>query len=472
MKLLKQIVLTVAGVFLIGVISLTLYAWLRRDQLASAFVGKINETINTKISYGTIRVTVFESFPGITVRFSDLLVAPSPYFNRTQFAGEDNDTLLFASSLSLTAGIPSLLTGTISIRSITARDGELTLLKDKRGDINYEVFSKKSEGGRNVKLKSINIKDIETIWYDRSSSVRIEGLINEAALSGEIFSTGIFLNSTLTATGTSLDIYGMHFAGIPAAASVRLRKTGNSLSIAKGSLELAGLSFEVDGMVNYSNSTLDLYVEGQKIDVASLVRGLPDRWKSVTGGFSPSGIVDMRCKITGPYGDAGSPRIDLTYSLSGGRVSHASSGINVNNLSFSGGLTNGQPDKPETFLLSIDTLSATYGSARLAAKFRMSNPARPDIYLSVIGDINFDDLRKLFGTDFIRNQTGSVTGSIRMSGVLPDSLRYIVASLPSLAPVVALRFSEFGADFASSGLAFTNVYGSVNINNDLTASNL
>lgn len=472
MRLLKHIVITVAGVLFLGVISLTLYAWLRRDHLASAFVEKINETINTKISYNTIRVSVFESFPGITVRFSDLLIEPSPFYDKTHFAGEETDTLFFASSLSLTAGIPSLLTGTISIRSIAARDGKLTLLRDKRGDINYEIFSSRNEGGRRVDLKSISIHGVETVWHDRSSSFRIAGLIDEASLSGEIFSTGIFLNSTLAASVSSLDIYGMHFAGIPAEASVRIRKTGNSLSIAKGSLDLAGLSFGVDGMVNYSNSTLDLSIEGKKIDVAMLVRGLPDKWKSVTGGFSPSGIVDLRCKISGPYGDAGSPRIDMTYNLSGGRMSHSSSGLSVNNLSFSGGMTAGQSDRPETFLVSIDTLSATYGSASLAAKFRMSNPARPDIYMSLIGDINFNDLRKVFGTDFVRNQTGSVKGSIKMSGVLPDSLRHLVSSLPSLDPVALLTFNEFGATFASSGLVFSNVTGSVTINDDLTASNL
>ena len=175
MRLLKNILLTIAGVFFLGVISLTLYAWLKRDRLASAFVEKINETINTRISYGTIRVTIFESFPGITVRFSDLLIEPSPYYNKAQFAGEDNDTLLFASSLSLTAAIPSLLTGTVSIRSVTAREGELTLLRDRRGDVNYKVFSKESEGGKNIDLKNINIKEIETVWHDRSSNVRIAG---------------------------------------------------------------------------------------------------------------------------------------------------------------------------------------------------------------------------------------------------------------------------------------------------------
>jgi hypothetical protein len=83
-----------------------------------------------------VRLTIFESFPNITVRFSDLLVEPSPFYDKKQLRHEDTDTLLFTSSLSLTVSMPSLLTGTVAVKSITARDGEVNLLTDRRGDIN------------------------------------------------------------------------------------------------------------------------------------------------------------------------------------------------------------------------------------------------------------------------------------------------------------------------------------------------
>lgn len=472
MKLLRNIVLTIAGLFLLSVISLSLFAWMRQDQLTSAFVSKINESINTKISYGSLRVTVFEFFPNITVRFNDLLVTPSPYYDRSQFENEDNDTLLYASSLSLSAGLPSLLTGTIAIKSITVREGRLNLLRDKRGDINYKVFSDNSGEGKNVRLNSIILKQIETVWNDRGTGLRVSGMINEGAIDGEIFKTGIFINSSLDASVAALDVYGMNFSGIPAKALVRMRKSGSSLSIAKGSLDLAGLSFDIDGMVNYSSSSLDLRIEGRKIDVAAIASGLPQKWRSVTGSFNPSGIIDLNCSLTGPYGEAGSPHIDMTYSLSGGRMSHSSSGLNVNNLSFKGTMTSGKLDKPETFLFTVDTLSATYGSASIASSFILSNLTKPHISLSLTGDINFDDLRKILGTDFIRNQKGSVRGYIKMSGLMPDSLRMVVSSLPSFNPEASLTFNDFGATFTSRDMTFTGVNGSLYLDKSLKASNL
>ncbi|MGB8358258.1 MAG: AsmA-like C-terminal region-containing protein [Bacteroidales bacterium] len=473
MRWLKKIVLIVTGLFLLTVTGIGLYAWLRNDKLTAALVRKVNETINTKISYNTLRLTIFESFPNITVKFNNLFVSPSSYYDKTQFSGEDIDTLLSASSLSVTADLLSLLTGSVAVRSITVRDGEINLLTDKRGDINYEVFSgKKKSGGKNVRLNSISARNIKAVWSDRSSGLRIAGAINEATLDGEMFRAGIFLNAKFNAGIDSIYINGMGLSGFPVDASVKVRKTANSLSIAKGTINLAGLSFTANGMMNYSLSTLDLAVEGNKINIADLVSMLPEAWRTQAGGFGPSGIMNFKCSISGPYGDAGKPHIELNYDLTGGRVSNVKSGLKVNNLSFRGGLTNGALNSPETFLFTVDDLAATYGSTHLTGSFRLGNLARPHVTLALDGDINFDDLSRILKTNYISNQTGSVSGHIKLSGELPDSLKLKISSLPSLNPDLSFVFSDFGATLASSGMALSNASGSLSINKDLIADTL
>jgi hypothetical protein len=473
MRWLKKIALITAGLFLLIVTGLGLYAWIRNDKLTAALVRKVNETVNTKISYSTLRLTIFESFPNITLRFNDLLVTPSPFYDKTQLGDEDNDTLLSASSFSVTADLLSLLTGTVAVRSISVREGEINLLTDKRGDINYQVFSgEKKKKGKNVRLNSISALNMKTVWYDRSSGFRLSGMINEAALDGEIFKAGIFLNTTVSVDFDSINVHGMRFSGFPVNASVKMRKTDNSLSVAKGTIDIAELSFSVDGMVNYSMSTLDLAVEGKKINIGSLVSMLPEKWRSRAGGLSPSGIMDFRCSLNGPYGEAGNPHIELNYDLTDGRASYLKSGLRVNNLSFRGGLTNGALNNSETFLFTVDNLNASYGSAKLTGSFRLSNLIKPNVTLALDGDLNFDDLRKIMKTDYIRDQKGSVSGHIKLSGELPDSMKLKMDALPSLHPEASFVFSDFGATIASSGIAFTEANGSIIINRDFIADSL
>jgi len=467
----KKITLIAGGVLLLVILLLGLYATLRQEKITAALTAKVNESVNTRISYGNLRVTIFESFPNITVKFSDLLVEPSPYYDRTQFRGENKDTLLYASSLSLTVSLPSLLTGTVAIRSITARDGEVTMLTDKRGGINYEVFAERTGEGKNVRLKNISAVNIRAVWSDRSSGMRISGSLSEAVLGGEIFRTGIYLNTAVTAMIDSVNLESMAFRSIPVRAVVKLRKSASSLTVAKGLMEIADLNFEIDGNVNYSSSTIDLSVAGKKINIASLVSLLPEQWRAFTGSMTPSGIVDMRCKITGPYGEAGKPHFEVNYDLTGGKMSHNATGFRVNNLEFRGGMTNGALNSAETFHCTVDDLTATYGSASVRGSFMINNLNKPHISLALDGDLNFNDLNRIMKSGYIRDQKGSIKGSVRLSGTLPGNTG-MVAGLPMLNPDISLVFEEFGAAIADKGIAVSDMSGKLAIGNDLVADSL
>ncbi|HUW92893.1 MAG TPA: AsmA-like C-terminal region-containing protein [Bacteroidales bacterium] len=473
MKLSRKIVLIIFILFSLSVAVPGIYALLRRDQLAADLIEKFNKTLNTKISYGSINVTIFESFPSITVRFNELLISPSPDYDRSQFDGEGNDTLLYASSLSLAVHLPSLLTGTIAVRSITARDGKLYVLTDDRGKINYELFSPEEKGGgKNLKLNSITARNIKTVYSDKESKLRIAGIIEESNLSGEILGSGIFLTISLTSGISSLDILGKTIYNIPAKAIIRLRKTDNSLSIARGAIDLAGLNFGVDGTVNYSSGTLDMSIEGRKINISDLVARLPEKWKKETAGLNPDGLIDLTCILTGAYGKKGSPHFDVKYSLSRGRLSNLTPGLNVNNLSFSGSMTNGKLNDSRTFVFAVDTLTTSFGQAYFTGSFRLRNLMKPEIHLSLSGDLIFDDLKKLIKTDFLKGQEGSVKGSIKLSGTLPDNARFSASDLPALHPEAKFNFSEFGAGLGTKGMSFSNVNGSVIIKEHLNTDNL
>jgi hypothetical protein len=367
--------------------------------------------------------------------------------------------------------MPSLLTGTIAVKSITAKNGEVNLLTDKRGNINYEVFREKKGEGKNVRLKNISAIDIRAVYNDRSSAMRVSGRVDQATLGGEIFRTGIFLNTALNAVIDSVSLEGSTFRDIPLEAGIKLRKSANSLSVAKGSLAIADLRFEITGNVNYSSSTLNLTVEGKKISIASLASRLPDNWRAFTGSFSPVGIIDLKCAISGPYGEAGKPHIEMTYGLSGGKMSHSVSGFRVNNLEFNGALTNGDQNSRESFRFTIDNLKAGFGSASVSGSFMLNNLNRPHINLLLSGDLDFDDLGRVFRSGYIEDQTGSVSGSIHLSGIIPDTMSAAEA-LPYLRPEMSLLFTDFGASLAHRQFNVSDVNGSIAVKNDLIADTL
>ena len=472
MRWLKKIVLFAAGLFVLTVIILVVYTSLNQEKISSSLIRKVNESVNTKISYGGLRLSVLESFPNITARFRNLLVAPSPYYDKTQFPYDNNDTLLYASSLSLTVSLPSILTGTVAVRSITVRDGGVNLLTDKRGDINFKVIEESRGDGKNIRLRNISARNVKAVWHDRSAAMRMSGTLSDASLSGEIFRTGIYLNTALNADIDSVNIRNSTVRKVPVVASVRLRKSASSLSVAKGALKVADLDFGIDGNVNYSSSSMNLTVTGKKISIGSLLSLLPVSTGLFAGDVSPAGILDLNCAISGHYGEAGKPHIELGYNLSDGRMSSVSGAFRENSLELKGSLSNGALNSAETFLLTVDRLEASYGSTSMKGSFMLNNLKKPHIIIDLEGDLDFDDLGRIGKNSFIHQQTGSVTGKVHLAGYLPDSARFSSTSLPRLSPNISLFFSDFGGSFGTNETVVSGVNGSVSVGNDLVTDSL
>jgi hypothetical protein len=380
--------------------------------------------------------------------------------------------LFYASSLSVSVFLPSLVTGNVAVRSLAVRDGEINMLTDKTGNINFKILTEKKGDGKNIKLKNISAKNLMTIWHDRSSDVRIAAGISEITLGGEIFKSGIFLNASASAKIDSINLRHFKIAGIPLGADIRMRKSDNSLSVAKGSLEIADLKFDIDGNINFKSYIADLFVSGSKINIASVFSMLPDHYRAMAGKFSPAGIVDFKCTVKGPYGKAGNPHLEIIYNLTGGRLSHNISGMKVNNLEFRGGIDNGKLNSSETFKCTVDNLSATYGSSKLRGSFMLNSLVRPHVSLSLDGDLDFDDPGRLISPDLIHDQTGSVKAGIRLSGIIPENAGSVLAAIPFLNPDISILFSHFGATLTSSRFRLKDVDGLLKINDDLVADSL
>ncbi len=124
---------------MILLVGLGTFIALRKDQIESALLKKVNRSINTKISYKSLNVTAWRAFPDISVRFNDILIQPSEGYSVSEFVSENSDTLLFASSLSVSVDLFSMISGKTIVKGISAKDGVANLLTDSSW--NHELQS-------------------------------------------------------------------------------------------------------------------------------------------------------------------------------------------------------------------------------------------------------------------------------------------------------------------------------------------
>ena len=472
MKIIKKIILGIIVFLITLIISLGTLIALRHDQIADVLIKKVNNSINTKISYQSLNLTIWSAFPDISVRFKNILVQPSEGYSAAEFVAEQSDTLLYASSLSLSVDLFSLISGNIVVKGISVKDGVATLLTDSQGKTNFMVFDKEGKSDSDIKLNNISVKGIKIAYIDHNTDVTVRGLINNSSVSGEIFGTGIDLTTNVSATLDLLQVYGFRFSRSSAEADLKLFKTKTSFTFRKGTLKLGELLFSIEGSTDFENKWLDLELKGQNIDVSEIASRLPEKYASYFNGLKPGGIINVGCKIVGKYGSRGVPHFDINYSLTNGRLIYDRSGIDVNNLYLKGNITNGKRNNRQTFCFTVDSLRAALGAAYFSGNFRVENLNQPFISLSLNGDLVFDDLRKFIKTNSFDSQEGTVCGNLKLSGRLPEGGKFSLSDLPLLNPTANIRIESFAADFPKMGLFFRGVSGKIRLAEHLLAENL
>lgn len=474
MKTIKKIVLVIIIVLFCVISGLSVIVALKHDQLADALIKKVNNTLNTKISYKSVSVGLWGDFPDVSVKFNDILVHPSRAYFRAEFGKLDSDTLLSASTLSVSLDLSSLFTGKTVIRGISCKNGTVNLLTDSHGHTNFEIFKTngKKERDANVRLDLITAKDMFIVYADHTADILLKGNINNSSVSGEIFGTGIELSTSVNASLDMLRVYGFNFADRTAEADLQLFKTKSSISFRKGTLRLGELLFNLDGSVDYEHKWLDLTVKGRSKDISVIAARLPEKYRAPFEGIKPGGTLEVTGTIKGNYSNTNVPHFEFNYNLSDGRLIYDQSGIDVNNLYLKGFITNGRNNERETFLLTVDTLRAALGAARFNGSLKIENLNEPLVALTLNGDLVFDDLRQFINTKSFDSREGAVSGNLSLNGKLPAGKKFSISMLPYLNPVANIRLESFAADFPKLGLFFHDVSGKIRLAEHLQAENL
>jgi len=473
-RALKKIVLGAVIVFVIMFGAAGVFTALKKDQIATVVIGKLNNSINTKISYSSLKINLWSAFPDISATFNNILIRPSAGYSKNEFIKEESDTLLYASHLSVSVDILSVLRGKTVIKGISARNGVASLLTDSKGNTNFRVLtdSGEKETGSNVKLSNISAHGMKVRYANREADVYIMGLIDNSSLNGEILGSGIELTADVSAVTERVEVYGFRLPRSQAYARIKLFKTSTSVNLREGSLKMGDLIFSIEGSTDYKNKWLDLTMKGQNIDISDISSSLPSEYASYLAGIKPGGKMAISCTISGPYGTKGTPHFDITYSLSKGRLIYDQSGIDVNDLALSGRITNGTKNSRQTFSLTIDTLSAALGAAYFNGSFSMENVNNPYVKASLNGDLVFNDLRKYIKTKSFDSREGAISGNLRMKGYLPSGKKFVFSDITHLNPTANLHIVDFAADFPNMGISLNNVSGKIRLSDELRAEDL
>jgi hypothetical protein len=414
------------------IVALTLsFAWLRRDEIRQSLVEMLNSKVRGHISVEGVNVTMFHSFPDLTITLVNVGL---------------HDTTLSAPVVSarkmfLNMGLFGIFSSEVDINSLSIEDGEVFLVRTSSGYVNTSAFhpvqdSAKSSGGGKYKLniKAFSLSNIRFVYHDSLKNKRIafhvenaeNGLkrsdsVSEISMKGMINCDGLIFNQL---AGSFLENKRLWID-----TKLRFNDQSQQLEIMPTLLVIEQNKLHVDGLLSLGEEGLyTVRIASAKMPFEKGLCYLTPQLRKRLSVFAVSDAVDVSVLLKGSLRVPGEPWADIVFS--GDNVDFLYEKLAIKNLAFAGKYEhrplNGQPGsdlsaiRVESFRGKFEGMDVT-GSVT----FSQLNDVLMDLEMS--STIGYRVLNTFADTTEWVARSGTFASSVRYTGKVAeylDSRRY------------------------------------------------
>jgi hypothetical protein len=165
------------GLFLVlTIIAMALIPFLFEDKVKALVLKTINESVDAKVNFKDVTISLFKNFPRANVTVDELSI-----INKAPFEG---DTLFYSGALTLKMSVKELFKGEnepMRIEEIFSKDGKVNILFNKDGVGNFDIALKDQEDKNSkdedkpfsLEIQKYTIENLRFVYADASSKMKL-----------------------------------------------------------------------------------------------------------------------------------------------------------------------------------------------------------------------------------------------------------------------------------------------------------
>jgi len=476
MKLVLKIIAWISAGIVTLLTALVITAFALQNQAVVALIDSINRNLSVKFEFEKYRLSLIKRFPRASFEITELTVFSSESFDRSQQWGMNTDTLLSAGKASLQFKITDILKKKYSVESITISDGELLLLTDSLGGINFKIsIPDKSNNNKEteIKLDKVIVRNLKATYFNKATNIFISGVMNNGKFRSVIKGNNLDFSciSGILINQFSLNSVNLR-PDIQVYADVTLRKSEEQLTFQNSILRFEGLSLGLTGFVKPGNELL-LKIEGENIDLSKARKYLPQKIAYKFSDYTTGGLLNAVCLISGPLTRTKNLSTEIQFSVNKGRLYNKKSDILVKNINFSGKYTGGNGSDYSPNKLDIQQCSFEIGNAGYYITLSADNLENPFIKLNLSGEIIPEDFKKLFNIPWLVSGEGSARLNLKLEGHLlkkPEKLTF--TDILNLNPGANIQLKSLSIKHKNERYSFNDASGNIIIASSLWTDDL
>ena len=399
-------------VFLLLLLGAIIYVEVNKDELARQIIESVNSDINGSLDYQSSEISLFRSFPRISLRFSNVEL------NR----GEANNvqSVFFAEKIDCNFSIPSLIfsSSEIIIDYFAVANGTLSLSEDKYGQSNFRnILSSTEESNEVVELliKEFAFENCELIYLNdyTDQHFRLGKLQWKGRASFE--ESGIYASSDLEGR-----IYYRQSPVIPAInldlaanSQIHLSNSFDTITLEKTYCTINNLPLDVESQLiltdkSYLYEVIFAIADSKFKNIVSLI---PVYYKNNFEDLQADGTIYAQGKVQGDS-ESQYPRYDIEVSAENGSVRYPGLPNQIEGIQFNLHLFN--DNSTQAFeRINIANLQARSEKSNIDGDIQIDNKQGQQ---NILGELTFGldlkDLSECFATDGSDEMEGTIRGNI------------------------------------------------------------
>lgn len=449
-----------------GVIVVKLYG----QEIKAYAINSLNKKLAVKVEVGKVELSFFRNFPQISILLENVIAFSSKDLNKEHFKDIQSDTLFKSKRIFLRFNTIEIIRGRYKIKRILAENGELTLLTDKSGAVNYKLFKSApstDDSGLIIDLELFRIKNFSFVLLNQHKEIHSSGKTDELILKGKF--TNKNLNFTLMGK-IFLDIYkreGLIWADkLNVDGYINMNAVDSVFTIKKGNITLNDLNLETTGKITAGqNLYTDLVIKGENLGIKSVVRILPYNFKKIISPYSADGRANLKVVINGDLSSIRIPSIKADYSISRGRIK-VSGKPEISNISFNGSFSNGIIHTRKSSSFNFSNISGTVSKSTFTGSIYIENLVSPYIMAELKGEFHSPDINLFFTDNSIKFINGMIFPDLKISAKLSSFDEFDIRKIISSSLSGEISYNNTAIILHSSYPEITNSNGKISINND------
>lgn len=427
MKKLRVIIRNVGIVFAVLLVSLFIFSKIFEDKIIAKAIEIINDKVAVPISVSEVNLSVFHSFPFLTVDLINVEIDSPKEFDPKHFADLDKTHLASFNNVYISFNLKSVLSKSFDISRISLSKGSINILVNKKGLSNYQVFKtkddhneKNTEQSKELNLKSVQFDDI-TVNY-----VNLYKQLGVYTHTRQYLAKGKFVNekySITTRGSVQLNKYSSHEFSFVPKTPTNIKSnfiiSNNILKIDEAQISTKGIQFNSIGEITLTDPVkIDLSLSGNDISIQSLFNMMPVKTDWINQ-ISANGLLELDTRIMGTVTEKISPKVKSVFSIKEGYITHSKSNVEVNNLNLAGTYNNyNEPN------LLISDFSFRSDSSKFKGNLELASFKKPVLTLKTNFDIDAKDVHEMFLKETVDTMSGKIKGQVELFGRVPKKFDY------------------------------------------------